>query len=166
MRAAGMVIASVIAPRTTKRNNVDIFDSLKQDHDRVLELLRGIESSSGDERAQLFEEMQTELTLHSDAEDAVVYAEFAGHDALCDMVLEAREEHELISELLDDMGTMDSADEQWGAKLTVLIELVSHHVKEEESCLFTKAREVVDADFGEELAQRFEEEKESLRMEV
>ncbi len=145
---------------------MDIFDSLKQDHKQVLELLRGVERATGDERSQLFEEMQTELNVHSDAEDAVVYSDFESHDALRELVLEAREEHQLIAQLLDDMGSMETADEQWSAKLTVLIELVSHHIEEEEKCLLTKARDVIDADSGEELAERFEEEKENLRMEV
>jgi hypothetical protein len=35
---------------------------------------------------------------------------------------------------------MDSADEQWRAKLTVLTELVSHHVQEEEKTLLDKRK--------------------------
>jgi hemerythrin-like domain-containing protein len=145
---------------------VDIFDLLKQDHQQISEMLRAIERNSEDERKELFDEMQTELMLHSEAEETVFYSELEKHDALRELVLEGREEHKLFEQLLEDMSAMESGDEQWLAKLTVLNELVSHHVQEEEKCLFPKAQDVVDADLGAELAERFEEEKENLRAEV
>jgi hypothetical protein len=58
---------------------------------------------------------------------------------------------------------MDSADEQWRAKLTVLTELVSPHVQEEEKTLFEGARGN-GLRFADELAEHFEEDKENLRV--
>lgn len=145
---------------------MDIFDLLKQDHQQISEMLRALERNSEDEREELFDEMQTELMLHSEAKESVFYSELAKHDALRELVQEGREEHKLFEQLLEDMSAMESGDEQWSAKLTVLSELVSHHVQEVEKCLFSKAQDVVDADLGAELAERFEEEKENLRAEV
>lgn len=145
---------------------MDIFDTLKQDHQKISEMLRAIERGAEAERKELFDEMQTELMLHSEAKETVFYSELESHDALRELVLEGREEHKLIELLLEDMSAMESGDEQWSAKLTVLNELVSHHVQEEEKCLFDKAQDVVDDDLAAELAERFEEEKENLRAEV
>ena len=142
---------------------MDIFDLLKQDHQQISEMLRAIERNSEDERKELFDEMQTELMLHSEAEETVLYSELEKHDALRELVQEGREEHKLFEQLLEGMSAMESGDEQWSAKLTVLSELVSHHVQEEEKCLFDKAQDVVDDDLAAELAERFEEEKENLR---
>jgi hemerythrin superfamily protein len=161
-----MVIA--ICGRSLKHRKrgrtVDIFDLLQEDHERVCDLLRVIETSSEPgEREKTFDEMKAELVLHFEAEENVFYLELASHEGLRDLVMECREEHKLIEQLLEDMAGMDSADEQWPAKLTVLSEIFAHHVQEEEKGMFGKAREALDTDVAVELAERFEEEKENLR---
>ncbi|MGH8771681.1 MAG: hemerythrin domain-containing protein [Burkholderiales bacterium] len=163
---AGMAIAIWAGSLKHRKRGrtVDIFDLLQEDHERVCDLLRVIEISyEPGEREETFDEMKTELVLHSEAEENIFYRELASHEELRDLVMECREEHKLIEQLLEDMARMDSADEQWPAKLTVLSEIVAHHVREEEKSMFRKAREAFDTDVAVELAERFEEEKENLR---
>lgn len=142
---------------------MDIFEMLKHDHSQLTEQLRALEKSPETEREDQFDEVQTEIKLHFQAEERVFYSELAVTETLRERVTESREEHGLIGQLLEDMASMTSSDEQWQAKLTVLIELFSRHVKEEEQTLFDEAREAVDDELAAELAERFEEEKDNLR---
>ena len=72
-----------------------------------------------------------------------------------DDVLEALEEHHLVKVTLAELETMDPGHERYGAKVTVLIESVRHHVEEEEGELFPTIRKALDAaqlrELGDEL---------------
>ena len=48
------------------------------------------------------------------------------------MVLEAYEEHHVVKTMTRELCEADPRDERFSAKLTVLKELVAHHVEEEE----------------------------------
>lgn len=56
------------------------------------------------------------------------------------MVLESLEEHHIVKWVLSELASMEPTDERYDAKVTVLIENVRHHVKEEEQELFPKIR--------------------------
>ena len=56
-------------------------------------------------------------------------------------MLEALEEHHLVKVSLRELEDLDPTEERFDAKVTVLIEHVRHHVKEEESDLFPKVRQ-------------------------
>jgi hypothetical protein len=56
-------------------------------------------------------------------------------------VLESYEEHHVADVLCLELSTMDPGDEHFDAKVTVLIENVTHHVQEEEDEWFPKVRE-------------------------
>lgn len=49
---------------------------------------------------------------------------------------EEGEEHLVIALLLNELSRMDVDDTDWKAKLTVLSEIVDHHVEEEEGEIF------------------------------
>jgi acyl CoA:acetate/3-ketoacid CoA transferase len=53
---------------------------------------------------------------------------------------EATVEHASAKELIAQIKAMDPADELFDAKVTVLGEYIDHHVKEERTEMFTKAR--------------------------
>jgi hemerythrin-like domain-containing protein len=58
--------------------------------------------------------------------------------------------------MLSELAGMDPADERFTAKVTVLIENVRHHVKEEEQDFFPEVRKAMDRkalqQLGEEMA--------------
>ena len=58
--------------------------------------------------------------------------------------------------------TRNKASEQWTAQLTVLKELVNHHVKEEESTGFSCARNEFDREELEKMSGQFQRQKEKL----
>jgi len=82
-----------------------------------------------------------ELSRHAEIEELVFYPAVRAEvdDAKAD-VLEALEEHHVVKWLLHELEDLDASDEQFDAKVTVMMENVRHHVKEEEHELLPEVR--------------------------
>jgi hypothetical protein len=74
------------------------------------------------------------------------------------MAMEAVEEHGVVKLVLKQLPRVDPGDERFHAKMTVLQELVEHHVEEEEKEMFKQAEKLGDKleEIGELLQQRVE----------
>ena len=141
---------------------MSILNLLKEDHDEVKDLLEQMcdtTERAAKKRQQLFEQMKTALTAHSHAEDATFYQPLLKDGDDPDVLLEAEVEHQVVERLLMDIEQTDAADEKWLAKVTVLSELVQHHVKEEESEIFKLARKTFDRKELDAMGERFEQAK-------
>lgn len=118
---------------------------LKNDHRTVEELFKRFEKA-GDKaytlKRSLADRMIEELSTHAAIEEELFYpvtrATVPGTD---DIVLESIEEHHIVKWVLSEIEKLDVRDERFDAKVTVLIENVRHHVKEEEHDYFPKVRE-------------------------
>jgi hemerythrin-like domain-containing protein len=99
------------------------------------------------------------LSKHAGIEELVFYPEVRDRLEADDAedVLEALEEHHVAKLLLSELEGMSSEDERFHAKVTVLIESVRHHVKEEEGELFVKVREEFTRTELQEMGARLEE---------
>lgn len=140
-----------------------ILSLLKQDHQDVNDLLEEMCETSGraaKKRQQLFEEMKTALLAHAHAEQEVFYKPLLAKGEDQDMMLEAEVEHQVVERLLLDIEQTEPSDEKWLAKVTVLQELIEHHVKEEEKEIFKMARETFEKDELEQMGEQFEARKE------
>jgi hemerythrin superfamily protein len=82
------------------------------------------------------------LTVHAQMEEAIFYPALrkAGGKDERDSVLEAAEEHGVVKDLIAKIEQSRGRDETLEAKVTVLKELVQHHVREEESTIFDEAK--------------------------
>lgn len=135
---------------------MDAIKLLKEDHKKVkalFEEVEGLGERAATQRKNLFQKIDQELTLHAKIEETLFYPEFkkrAENSQERDGVLEAYEEHGVVKVMIGELEALDAKDEKYKAKLTVLKELVLHHVKEEEGELFPMAREMFEP---EELAQ-------------
>ena len=124
---------------------MDALELLKRDHEKVRELFREVEEAKDPKkRKQLFDQIDTELEVHTHIEETVFYPAMEQHDELKDMVAEAREEHEEVKTLLEEIEDLAPDDEEFDSKLQLLIENVEHHVEEEEEEMFPKVREICD----------------------
>jgi hemerythrin-like domain-containing protein len=148
---------------------VDAIALLKEDHDKVKDLLTQLESTTErgvKTRSELFATIKGELTIHEIIEEEIFYPELKAHPKARDIVLEAYEEHHVVDTLMGELESLDVSDETWGAKAKVMKENIEHHIEEEEGEMFTKARQVFDkaelADLGERMAQRKEAAKSEL----
>jgi hemerythrin superfamily protein len=144
--------------------NGGILTQLHEDHEEVAALLQKILKASGAERIELFKEMKTKLLAHADAEQKVLYKPMEkGEEDAHDFALEGTVEHKLVHDLADELSRSTAKDgDQWTAKLTVLKEMIEHHVEEEESTGFKEARKTFDGEELEKMRERFLREKEKL----
>jgi hemerythrin superfamily protein/sporulation protein YlmC with PRC-barrel domain len=153
--------------RETAMASKGIFDLLIQDHRKVDDLIAHIEKSEDEEECnELFAELRTALLAHSQAEDEVFYSRLEEEDETESLIGEARNEHQQVEDLLEQLGEIEDED-AWMKRYADLKQAVQHHVHEEEHQLFPKARKVLDKEMADELGREFteieEEEMEGLQ---
>lgn len=123
---------------------MSILDTLAHDHrtlQTMFESLASLASSAADGRRQQFKELQSLLQAHARAEEEVVYRPLRVRLPQEVKVLEAYEEHHIADLLLQELASDCPGGPGWNAKIRVLNELVSHHIKQEELILFALVHE-------------------------
>lgn len=141
---------------------MNAFTLLKADHKKVAGILEKIEATTErgvKTREELFTQLKSELDLHAQIEEKILYPVLEKADETHDITLEAFEEHRLVKQLLGELETMDKGNEQWTARFKVLKENIEHHVEEEEDEMFKKARKVLSEEEAEDLGARLEAAK-------
>jgi len=142
---------------TARPRRQDAIAVLKQDHRDAEKLFKQFETASGTAQKQrIVESITSALAQHTAIEEQIVYPWAREHiEDEDDTVLEALEEHRVAKWLLAELATTAPDDERYDARVTVLIEVVRHHVKEEESDFFPDLRDVATRaellDLGDEL---------------
>jgi hemerythrin superfamily protein len=145
VRKATRSVSKALTPAPGAAEDTDILETLKKEHDEVKDLLEELQDAeSGPQRSRLVQQIKEALVPHTKAEEKVVYdrvialrdkeAQTDGHEGYI--------EHELASKTLqrlDALGASNSAEHQALAK--VLKELVEHHIKEEESSVWSDVKE-------------------------
>src|SRR5688500_8134431 len=126
-----------------KENPVpDVIKLLEADHREVEDLFAKAESTTGAAKQQVVTKIASELTLHADVEEQVVYPAMR-EAGLNDIVDEAEQEHSKVKELVAQLEAMDATTDEVDGVLTELKADVQHHVEEEESEGFPKLRDAV-----------------------
>jgi hemerythrin superfamily protein len=139
---------------------MDAFNLLKADHRKVEKLFSQLESASGQAKMRVFEQIKTELDLHTHIEEKIFYPALEKPKQTHDLTLEAYEEHNVVKKLLQELSRAKTPNEEWEAKAKVLQENVEHHVEEEEKELFVKAEAALSEEQIEALGEQMEAEKE------
>jgi hemerythrin-like domain-containing protein len=142
---------------------MDAITLLKADHKNVAKLFRDFEKArkhEDPERKQLVQQMIEELSIHTAIEEEVFYPTIRREiEGIDDDVLEAFEEHHVAKWLLEELTNLPADDERYDAKVTVLIENVRHHVKEEEDELFPEVRDALSRKRLGEIGEQLESAK-------
>jgi hemerythrin superfamily protein len=142
---------------------MDAITLLKADHKTVHDLFRKFEQAGDRAHAtkrKLVERIVAELSVHAAVEEQLLYP-FV-HEQVPDaddLRLESLEEHLVVKRALADLDGLDPKDERFDAKVTVLREIVEHHVDEEEHELFPQLRSAVGRNELRELGERIAEAK-------
>jgi hypothetical protein len=110
----------------------DAIALLKADHRKVEDLFEQFEKAKGSARkATLAQEICTELVVHATIEEEIFYP--ACKEVVDeDLADEAYVEHDGAKVLIAEIAAGNPDDEFFDAKVTVLSEMIKHHVKEEE----------------------------------
>jgi len=114
-------------------SRMDAISLLKADHRQVEEWFSQFEKSRGASRKeQLASKICEALTVHTTIEEEIFYPAFLEATEDKDMHHEAVVEHAGAKELIAQIQGMSPEDDYFDAKVTVLSEMIKHHVKEEE----------------------------------
>ncbi len=144
-----------------------IYTLLKTDHETVSDIFEKMEASEDRAtRERLVAQLKHELLAHAEAEDMVFYVPLKESEDVRDLILEAEEEHRVVSRLLGELERLSAENEKWKARATVLKELVEHHVEEEEGEMFKKAKKLFDREQEVELGRAFLTEKKRLQAQM
>ncbi len=145
--------------------STDAITMLKDDHKAVEQLFKRFEKAGERahvEKRNIVDRIVEALSVHAAVEEQVFYpvvkATVPGAE---DHTLESLEEHHIVKWVLSELDSMSPDDERFAAKVTVLIESVRHHVREEEQDLFPMVRKELGRDSLNELGKLLAEARRS-----
>ena len=149
---------------------MDALELLTADHNRVRGLFTRFkaakEADDLDTMTVLCRTILNELEVHTTIEEEIFYPAFreAGSSGKADdMTLEAYEEHHVVKLLLEEVPDIDPEDESFDAKVTVLKEIIEHHVEEEQDEMFPMAEKKLGADGLKALGERMQARMDELQ---
>jgi hemerythrin superfamily protein len=137
-------------------------DLLKKQHKEVKTLFKKMQGADNARmRRQLMNEIARNLEGHALIEEEIFYPAVRGLETQKaeEMILEAYEEHHVVKLILAELPRVNPEDERFEARMTVLSELVEHHVEEEEKEVFKLAQKLGKDELealGEQMEERFE----------
>ena len=146
---------------------LDAVTLLKTDHAAVKKLFeteKKMTRSDGKKKEAVFKQIKAALEVHATIEEEIFYpaVKTARAEHVKDEVREAYEEHKQIKSLLAQIAGIRSGDETYDMKIKVLKEDVEHHVKEEETEMFTDAKKFLGEKRLMELGAKLEARKQQL----
>jgi hemerythrin superfamily protein len=153
---------SAATRKTSRTPPKDAIGLLKADHREVEGWFEQFEKSRSDtKKLDLAKKICNALTVHTTIEEEIFYPAFLEATEDEDMHHEAEVEHDGAKNLIAQIESSTPEDEYYDAKVTVLSEMIKHHVKEEEQKdgMFAKARKS-DMDLkalGEQMQARKDE---------
>ena len=136
-----MTAPKTAAPHKASPTSKDAIALLKADHEAVSLLFAEYEKTrSVPNKTALVAEICTALSVHAQIEEEIFYP--AVKAALKDKLLvpEATVEHAGVKDLINQLKGVEPDGEMYDAKVKVLSEYVKHHVKEEQTEMFPKAK--------------------------
>ena len=144
---------------------MDPIQLLKKQHREVEALFKKIaKTGSAEQRRAQLDELANNLKLHMTIEEAIFYpaVQQLPTKKAEEMALEAYEEHAVVKLVLAELPGVDPEDERFDAKMTVLSELIEHHVEEEEDEMFKTAKTLGTAELNA-LGDRMAAEVEAVK---
>jgi hypothetical protein len=161
-----------IMPRSKKNQetevSIDAIELLQDQHREVEDLFEELENTSSramKTRLQLVQKLAVAIEAHAQIEEKIFYP--AGREVDEDMTLEAYEEHSVVRHLIEKLKQTEADDEVFMARVTVLKEMIEHHVEEEEGEYFPKLAKKFGkkklAALGMELQEAYDEVTEQLQ---
>ena len=146
-----------------RKKSPTALDLLKEDHAQVTKLFKQFQRFHKDDDNEGMQSCAQAacraLEIHAQIEEEIFYPALREAANAEDALDEADVEHAHIKELVAQLDGAEPGDEHFEARVKVLSEYVAHHVAEEESTIFAKARKAaVDLEaLGERLRARKEE---------
>jgi hemerythrin superfamily protein len=153
---------------TGEEPEMDILDTLAEEHEVVAALLQDlVDGKSSAQRASTLKQIKKNLVPHARAEEDILYKALLRVKNK-DAKTEGEEgfiEHSLVDFLLKTLGGMrDKMSPRFGAGAKVLQEIVTHHVREEESDVFSDARDNFPSEQRQKMNRAYLAKKKSIKI--
>lgn len=136
---------------------MNIYESIRKDHDIQRDLLDKLVETSGDttKRSQLFKDLKKELTIHANAEERHFYKPLIPVDMMQDHARHGIAEHHEIDELIEQLEDTEMDSSAWLKIAKNLKDKVEHHLEDEEHSFFQLSGKVFSEKQKEELADKY-----------
>lgn len=147
----------------------EFFQLLQKDHQEIMNIFEQIEQvpiSSVRTREDMFKQLNRVLIPHMKGEERAFYPELAEKQESHIDALKAMQEHHVTELVFNELDRMPKQEDEWGPKLSVLKEIVQHHINEEESKIFKIAGELLNTDQLQNISRRFQDEKEQIKSSI
>ncbi|OFZ21545.1 MAG: hypothetical protein A2X94_05420 [Bdellovibrionales bacterium GWB1_55_8] len=143
---------------------MDALEILRNDHQKIRNLFILIrEAESREEKRDIFDKIKDEFDMHSHVEETVLYPELSDYENVKELLEDAYEEHQEITDLLEEIDETDVEDEaMMDDDIEELIDNVEYHVAKEENELFPKVRQVMTPEDLERLAHHISDARNRL----
>jgi glucose-fructose oxidoreductase len=145
---------------------MDIYRELRQEHDRMRELLASLARSTrmtGAFRARDLSLLHDSLTSHAELESEHFYPVLLRNGDAGGAAERALEEHATASRLLEDLAATGVERPEWGAKLQTLRETLEAHMRDEEETVFALVKELLEVDQVRAVDEAMEAEREDAQ---
>jgi hemerythrin superfamily protein len=125
--------------------SMNAIEILKADHDVVEGLFKEVEATENKTKQKaLFKKIKAELDVHAHIEEKIFYPRVLKLKEVKDVTLEGIEEHHQAKMFLREIPKLPGGSERFDPKLSVLMEDIRHHVKEEENEMFPKVQDLIE----------------------
>jgi|GEM_PF-407901 Hemerythrin HHE cation binding domain. len=147
---------------------MQIYEALKQDHQKVkalLERLVSLSENQKDEKSALLDQIRDELIPHSRAEEAVFYNSMRLLDETKSLAMHGYKEHLEAEALLRTLQAEDLVGSEWKNTAYKLKDALEHHVEEEEGEMFAAAQALFTDEEAEIICDAFQRMKPEVKEE-
>jgi hemerythrin-like domain-containing protein len=139
------------------------LELLKSDHHKIAELFEMRSQATSEERKrELLDQIQEELSVHSQIEESVFYPIFAERKGFEDLIEDSYDEHQEMKDLIAEIENADDENEMEDL-VDELQEAVEHHVEEEENELFPEVRKAVSENELNELGTQLQDARQTAQ---
>ena len=142
---------------------MNIYEALREDHDKQRTLLDLLTKTSGDSegRRELFEKTKDALQRHAAAEERFFYVPLFKDDLTQDKSRHSVAEHHELDELIEKLEQTDRTSPTWLVTAKALADRVIHHLDEEEQEVFQISGKVLTDAQKLDLAKQYRSEMDS-----
>ena len=134
--------------------DITITRALIEHHNEMRELIEEIKK---DKSKYIL--LKKHLDVHHELEEDLLLSILNNNKDVKDESLESQEEHFVLNMLLLDLADFPKDNPRWMVKFKVLVEIITHHLDEEEEDLFPEAEEHLSENKQKELGKQFQELK-------
>lgn len=165
MAAMSGVFGSAVTQASDK-SDMNIQDVIRMDHQKVNTLIAQMESSDDPQKIEeYFGQMYMDLSVHSEAEEQVVYPTvqpFYGEENTQELYDEQAE----LKAVLSEMKSANPTSPEFKSMLQQVKEMVGDHTRQEESTMFAAIRNNCSTEQQEQLATQFKDAKKQLQTQM